>query len=72
MLYVATGKQAHLVSKFVRCKVVLSLWVYGVVGSHCVVVLRRAFHLVEMLLLYMFRVTIPPIIRSTCAVYGHR
>ena len=23
-------------------------------------------------LLYMFRVTIPPIIRSTCAVYGHR
>ena len=26
----------------------------------------------QMLLLYMFRVTIPPIIRSTCAVYGHR
>ena len=23
-------------------------------------------------LLYMFRVTFPPIIRSTCAVYGHR
>ena len=23
-------------------------------------------------LLYMFQVTIPPIIRSTCAVYGHR
>jgi len=26
----------------------------------------------QMLLLYMFRVTIPPIIRSTCAVYGRR
>jgi len=26
----------------------------------------------QMLLLYVFRVTIPPIIRSTCAVYGHR
>ena len=23
-------------------------------------------------LLYMFRMTVPPIIRSTCAVYGHR
>ena len=26
----------------------------------------------QMLLLYMFRMTIPPIIRGTCAVYGHR
>ena len=27
MLYMAAGKQAHLVSKFVRSKVVLSVWV---------------------------------------------
>jgi len=27
VLYMATGKRAHLVSKFVRSKVVLSVWV---------------------------------------------
>ena len=43
MLYMATGKQAHLVSKFVRSKVVLCVWgLCGIVGSHCLVVLRRA------------------------------
>jgi len=27
VLYMATGKQAHLVSRYVRSKVVLSVWV---------------------------------------------
>ena len=38
MLYMATGKLAHLGCKFVGSKVVLSLWS---IGNHCRVVLCR-------------------------------
>ena len=76
----ATGKQAHLVSKFVRGKVVLSVWVVWscsfaqptqivkIIPTRCNICLL----FFAKALLYMFRETISPIIRSTCAVYGHR
>jgi len=44
VLYMATGKLAHFINKFVRSKESYLCGLCGVVGSHCLVVLRRAFH----------------------------
>ena len=74
MLYMATGKPAHSGCKFlsdvsvVNSPIVVELLVITVL--FCVVLPAGSF--TAMALLYMFRETISPIIRSTYAVYGHR
>ena len=74
MLCMATGKPAHLGCKFlldvsvVNSPIVVELLVITVL--FCVVL--PAGSTTAMALLYMFRATISPIIRSTYAVYGHR
>ena len=83
MLYMATGELAHLGCKFlsdvsvVNSPIVVELLVITVL--FCVVLPAKfqqdatiAFLFSAMALLYMFRVTVSPIIRSTYAVYGHR
>ena len=75
MLYTATGKPAHLGCKFmsdvsvVNGPIVVELLV--ITALFCVV-LPAEFLFSAMALLYMFRATISPIIRSIYAVYGHR
>ena len=69
MLYMSTGKPAHLGCKFllhvsvINSPIVVEMLVITVL--FCVVMPPE-------FLLYMFRVIISPIIRSTYAVYGHR
>ena len=77
MLYMATGKPAHLGCKFlsavsvVNSPIVVELLV--ITALFCFVLPAVfAFLFSAMALLYMFRATISPIIRSTYAVYGHR
>ena len=79
MLYMATGKPAHLGCKFLsdvsvlNSPIVVELLV--ITALFCVVLPAGrtiAFFFSAMALLYMFRATISPIIRSTYAVYGHR
>ena len=80
MLYMATVKPAHLDCKFlldvsiVNSPIVVELLVITVL--FCVVLpagsATIAFLFSAMALLYMFRVTVSPIIRSTYAVYGRR